>query len=43
MDNKNELEQHIIELLRDRGLKLALAESCTGGLIAHYITNVPCT
>jgi PncC family amidohydrolase len=28
------------ELLRQRGLKLALAESCTGGLIGHRVTNV---
>jgi PncC family amidohydrolase len=29
------------ELLRARGLTLAVAESCTGGLISHRITNVP--
>ena len=28
------------ELLFQRGLKLAVAESCTGGLITHLITNV---
>jgi len=26
--------------MRERGLKLAVAESCTGGLISHRITNV---
>jgi PncC family amidohydrolase len=36
-----ELERMVGELLRARGLTLALAESCTGGLIAHRITNVP--
>ena len=28
-------------LLRERGLKIAIAESCTGGLICDMITNVP--
>ena len=29
------------KLLTERGLKLAIAESCTGGLIADRFTNVP--
>ena len=28
-------------MLRERGLKLALAESCTGGLLGDRITNIP--
>lgn len=28
------------ELLHQRGLQLAIAESCTGGLISHLITNI---
>ena len=35
------IETQIGNLLRQHGLKLAVAESCTGGLIGHRITNVP--
>jgi PncC family amidohydrolase len=35
------LESRIGTFLRGRGLKLATAESCTGGLIADRITDVP--
>ena len=34
------LEEVVGELLRSHGLTLSLAESCTGGLIGHRITNV---
>ena len=35
------LQQEIIEILRKKGLTLGAAESATGGLISHIITNVP--
>jgi len=35
-----ELEENVGELLRRRQLSLAVAESCSGGLICHRITNV---
>lgn len=35
------MEETVGRLLTERGLKLALAESCTGGLIGHRLTNVP--
>ncbi len=35
------LEEQIGPLLRQRGLKLVAAESCTGGLLGHRVTNVP--
>lgn len=40
MKNNDLLEFQIGELLIQKGLKLVLAESCTGGLISHRITNV---
>lgn len=36
-----EIEVQIVRLLTERGETLALAESCTGGYIAHLVTNVP--
>lgn len=35
------LEVQLGDLLRQRGQRLAAAESCTGGLLGHRITNVP--
>ena len=37
----NSLEIQVGNLLHVRGLKLALAESCTGGLLSSRITDVP--
>ena len=37
---KEDLEITVGQLLRQRGLSLAVAESCTGGLVSHRITNV---
>ncbi len=39
--DQDELEEIVGKMLTTRGLSLALAESCTGGLIAHRITRVP--
>lgn len=38
--NGESLEEVVGNLLLHRGAKLAVAESCTGGLIAHRITNI---
>ncbi len=35
------LQVTVGQLLKQRGFTLALAESCTGGLVSHRITNVP--
>jgi len=34
-------EELVGRLLKQQGLTLAVAESCTGGLIGHRVTNVP--
>lgn len=41
--NKEALKitQRVHELFKKRGLTLSIAESCTGGLISHYIISLP--
>jgi nicotinamide-nucleotide amidase len=39
-DGRN-LEDVVVKLLAERKQTLAIAESCTGGFLAHRITNVP--
>ena len=35
------LEESVGESLREKGLTIALAESCTGGLLGDRMTNIP--
>jgi PncC family amidohydrolase len=36
-----EVIQRVHDLFKRKGLTLSVAESCTGGLISHYITTLP--
>lgn len=36
-----EVIKKVHELFKKKGLTLSVAESCTGGLISHYITTLP--
>lgn len=38
---ENSLQQTLVELLLEKGKKIAAAESCTGGMLAELITSVP--
>jgi nicotinamide-nucleotide amidase len=40
-EEDDEIESALVSELTRRGETLSLAESCTGGLLAHRITNVP--
>ena len=40
-DDESSLEKTVVRLLTEKGINFATAESCTGGLIANRITNVP--
>ena len=39
--NVDSVEEVCLALLKEKGLTLGTAESCTGGLIAKYITDLP--
>jgi nicotinamide-nucleotide amidase len=39
--DEESVEEIVLALCRERGLKLATAESCTGGLVATRLTSVP--
>jgi len=39
--DKQSLEEVIGDLLKCKGLKIALAESCTGGMLGEMITRIP--
>ncbi len=41
MSDVTALAEAVGQQLRAQGKRLALAESCTGGLVGHLITNVP--
>jgi len=41
MDDLSALAERVATTLGDRGLTLATAESCTGGLVGHVLTEIP--
>ncbi len=40
-EDERPIEEHVLALCRARGLSIATAESCTGGLVAARLTSVP--
>lgn len=40
MENKNNIPQKLVSLLISKNLKIATAESCTGGLLSKKITDI---
>ena len=41
MEDERRVEELVLNACRERGLTLATAESCTGGLVAARLTSVP--
>ena len=41
MSTGTTLQERAVDLLKEKGLSLTLCESCTGGLLASMITEVP--
>ncbi len=39
--DEDRMESAVVNLLREKGRTLSVAESCTGGLVSNRITNVP--
>ena len=39
--SEKRIERQVFDLLKDKGMTFASAESCTGGNIAHFITLIP--
>jgi nicotinamide-nucleotide amidase len=40
-EDERPLSEHVLELLRGQGLRLAVAESCTAGLVAARLADIP--
>ncbi len=40
-EGEKDLSEVVVEKLKTKGWTLALAESCTGGLISHRLTDIP--
>lgn len=40
-DDGSSLEEVVVRKLKEKGMKLATAESCTGGLVSNRVTDVP--
>ena len=39
--NQSSVEEEVLKLLKEKNLSISFAESCTGGLLAHSLSNLP--